>query len=857
MKRPWSTPGTWSWTLPVHRPWLVVLASLLLAGAALVLLSRLHASSVLESMFSGSNPTVQAYLDMQQSLESKDEIIIVAHDDSDSSTTTESETRLLSFALRLQDAIESSNSLLVSGSNLRYRNGYVPDIARYYEEVVVPNALHYLQPDDIDALLVQLTPDRIKAQIEQNERLVAAPGSASAIADQVLKDPLRIYEFLGQRLSDSGFRASEPWFSSDKRHLLIRITGSTPVSDMDYTRSFVNAIQEMAQRVNGDGLLLEYTGAYPIAELSERSIRSDMITSVFWTLALLFIVFLIGYRSCTEYVVAGLSIGMAILVAFGLFALLHSSLNPATAVAGAILAGLGVDYSVHVMSHVSHESANQNQEPRLGIPAALRKVAVPVAIAGTTTIIAFVAVSRSSVQALQEFSLLAAIGIACSVIAALILLPALLYLFRVVPFRLLPKRDSTTGLPRRLVRRISDAPGTTISACIVVWLFIIIAAWWMPGAGARGDQLSEMHPHPNPPLEIQKRIVELFSESDETLFVWIDSNKATDLLRSAWSVTAELERDNSKALGVVSTLSIASLLPDPSDPAYRLSRLPSFEVDRFIEEFEQALDQSIFNPDSYDQYVAFLRRLLTSSTPPDLGNLAQFPSIYRQLVGTDEEGAPIGTVVVADIGGDRPEMDELIPELDRRISQVPGATLTGISAIGQYVNEAVGSELFTLMAYALIIILAFLMIIFRSIGSVLLVLLPCLFTLPFVFGIMRLLGIEFNMINLIGVPLLIGIGIDDGIFVVSIALHGRRNAVGRDALLSRFRSVCHAMLVTTATTALAFGSLVFTSTPAIQSLGVVTAVGVLGCLASTIAVLLPILLLLHPAPEPRTTVEHS
>ncbi|MAB28643.1 MAG: hypothetical protein CMJ53_05090, partial [Planctomycetaceae bacterium] len=47
----------------------------------------------------------------------------------------------------------------------------------------------------------------------------------------------------------------------------------------------------------------------------------------------------------------------------------------------------------------------------------------------------------------------------------------------------------------------------------------------------------------------------------------------------------------------------------------------------------------------------------------------------------------------------------------------------------------------------------------------------------------------------------------------------------------------------------AFGSLVFTSTPAIQTLGIITAVGVVGCLLSTVVILLPILLLIHPAPH--------
>ena len=853
MKRTWSIPRNWSWTLAVNRPWTVVLTSVFLVVIAVTLLSRLQASPLLESMFSSSNPTVQAYLNMQRSLESKDEIIIVAHDDSNPSSSMESKRRLVSFASRLQEAIEASNSPLFSESTLRYSDAYAPDIARYYEKVVVPNALHYLSTEDIDTLLARLSPAEVKAQIERNERLIAAPGSAgSAISDQILEDPLRLYEFLSERLLDSGSRDSEPWFSSDQRHLLIRITGSKPVGDMDYTRSFVQATRDLTRQINRDGLLLEYTGAYPIAELSERSIRADTITSVVWTVVLLFGVFFIAYRSGTEYVVSAVSIGAAILVAFGFYALLHSSLNPATAVAGAILAGLGVDYSVHVMSHISHESADRGHSPRSGIPAALCKVAVPVLIAGMTTIIAFIAVSRSSVQALREFSLLAAIGIACSVVSALLLLPALMFLFRVLPFSFRSRPHSTGGFSGGLVRLVSNAPGTTLTACVVAWVFILIAAWWIPGSGNRGDQLSEMHPHPNPPLEVQKTIGELFSESDETLFVWIDSSESPDLLERSWSIASELKNDEAASLGVVSTLSIASLLPDPRSSAYELSSLSHFDVNRFIEEFEQALDNSIFNPDAYQDYIEFVRRLLTDPIPPDLADLAAFPTLYTQLVGTNSEGAPSGTVVVVEIAGDRPEMNELISRLDQQVQQVPGATLTGISAIGRYLNQAVGNELFTLMSYALVIILVFLMIIFRSVGSVLLVLLPCLFALPFVFGVMSLLGIEFNMINLIGFPLLIGIGIDDGIFVVFLALQGRRNSVDREALLTRYRSVCHAMMVTTATTALAFGSLVFTSTPAIQSLGVVTAVGVLGCLISTVAVLLPVLLLLYP-PTPSTS----
>lgn len=847
MKRPGATRSVCSWNLPVKFPWPIILASLVFAAIASGLLFRLKPSSLLESMFSSDNPTVQAYLDMQKSLDTKDELIIVADDTVAGRSATGSEERLVSFARRLKESIESSDSPLFVECDVRFSDETFPDLARYYEEVVVPNALHYLSTSEINDLLSRFNPEQVRAQISRNERLITAPGSAgAAISDQVLNDPLRLYEFFRARLSASGSEAGAPWLSPDGRRLLLRMTGSSPVGDMAYTRSFVTEVRKLAENSNEDGLQLGFTGAYSIAELSERSIRGDMITSVFSTVVLLFGVFFIAYRSSKEYVVSSISIGVAILVAFGLYSLFQAALNPATAVAGAILAGLGVDYSVHVMSHVSHESAVPGRSARQSIVSALSKVAIPVAIASMTTIIAFIAVSRSSVQALREFSFLAAIGIACSVGAALILLPALMVVLRVRPFAFRSRGSAGVGFSARLVRSISSAPGKTLFLSFSIWCAFLVLCWSFPASPLSGEQISDMHPHPNPPLELQAEIDALFNESEETMFVWIDASGSDDVLATSWEVAGRLGRDEASEYGVVSTVSLANLLPDPVSSAYEQSAVVDFDVDRFIGTFDDVIASSVFDPAAYQQYTDFLRRLLLESAPPTLEDLAKFPSIYGRLVGSNPDGSIDGTVVVVELGGDRPQMDLVIPWLDGEISLIPGATLTGFSAIGQYLNHAVGSELFSLMSYALIIILGFLLVIFRSIVSIFLVLLPCLFALPFVFATMRVLGIEFNMINVIGFPLLVGIGIDDGIFLVCLARHARRNSFDLETLLDRFRSVCHAMLVTSATTILAFGSLVFTSTPAIQSLGLVTAVGVVGCLISTLAILLPVLLLTHP-----------
>ena len=109
------------------------------------------------------------------------------------------------------------------------------------------------------------------------------------------------------------------------------------------------------------------------------------------------------------------------------------------------------------------------------------------------------------------------------------------------------------------------------------------------------------------------------------------------------------------------------------------------------------------------------------------------------------------------------------------------------------------------------------------------------------FAVMRVTGIGLNLLNLVALPLLIGLGIDDGVFMVSIARSCRREQQTRDQLLDRLASSAQAITLTTVTTALAFGSLTLTAVPAMRALGVVMAIGMVACWAVTVGLLAPLL----------------
>jgi hypothetical protein len=135
---------------------------------------------------------------------------------------------------------------------------------------------------------------------------------------------------------------------------------------------------------------------------------------------------------------------------------------------------------------------------------------------------------------------------------------------------------------------------------------------------------------------------------------------------------------------------------------------------------------------------------------------------------------------------------------------------------------------------AILVVFIILLIDFRNLKLSLLTFLPLLFSMGTLFGLMGLFGIKFDFMNIIAIPLLIGIGIDDAVHISHRYLwegKGRmRFAVG---------STGTAVLLTTLTTMIGFASFIPSVMRAMRSTGIVLT------LALALAFLYSILL--HPS----------
>jgi len=126
--------------------------------------------------------------------------------------------------------------------------------------------------------------------------------------------------------------------------------------------------------------------------------------------------------------------------------------------------------------------------------------------------------------------------------------------------------------------------------------------------------------------------------------------------------------------------------------------------------------------------------------------------------------------------------------------------------------------------------------IFVSLGYSILAAIPLMFSLAWMLGIVYLMGIKFNYLNFIALPVIIGIGVDDGVHFVH-----RYIKEGKGSLKIVSASVGKAILLTTITTGIGFGTMISSPFPGLSSFGVATTIGIVSCFFATILIIPAIL----------------
>ena len=677
--------------------------------------------------------------------------------------------------------------------------------------------------------------------------------------------------------------------SQDKDVLLIFAQPTFTLSEIDRVVAAEDAIDALIHQVAGHypGLEAGTTGTMALARDEMVAFEDDAFLTSLVAFVLIIGLFVLSFRMWVAPLMAGITLIVGIIWTGAFAALVIGSLNIMTSMFSVILLGLGVDFSIHVISGYT-----ENRAAGLSIGDSLqhmlRKSGSGIIIGAITTACAFLTLTVSETAGMREFGLVAGAGVLLCMLAALLVLPALL-----------SWRDQFLAARSRKPSHAPPVAFTFLSA-----LALAISRRSIPvlvaGTAATAFLLHaalqitfdynylNMEPVGLTSVALQDRMEEEFDVTPDFALV------TTSSVEEARGLAAQAK--DLKMVGMVT--SISDYIPSPAEQEKRRPLIQAIRRD-----LEQNRTMVPFADSDLDPMVDELYRLedniVELAQLAFLGGQDKVDAKSRQLTGdleAEDRHSLVANLVEA-LGSDRPRAGRRLDSFQQHFEPTFRRLALGMAStapihlddlptdivdrfanhdrtsflVAVYPREGVWKNLeflerftrrmqdlderttgFVSIFYILIGIIAadgklaagltllvvFLLLWadFRNLRFVLLAMLPLVVGAIWMVGIMHLCGLQLTLLNVIGVPLILGIGVDDGVHL----LH-RYRLEGPGHVDTVFLSTGKAVLLTSLTTMLAFGSLKFATYRGLGSMGMALFIGVGACFLTSV-LLLPALL---------------
>ena len=162
----------------------------------------------------------------------------------------------------------------------------------------------------------------------------------------------------------------------------------------------------------------------------------------------------------------------------------------------------------------------------------------------------------------------------------------------------------------------------------------------------------------------------------------------------------------------------------------------------------------------------------------------------------------------------------------------PNRIFVGETSVYAAMYQMIDSESPVILAMALLLIMALVFWQVRSVGQTMFTLLPLLVGFWWMIAAMGAMDIKFTLFNVPILPAILGIGVDNGVFLTA----GIRGGRGRDdGLAIAVDETGRAILAATATTAIGFATFIVADSGGLRGIGAVAVLGI--CLTASAAVL--------------------
>ncbi len=729
----------------------------------------------------------------------------------------------------------------------------LPDPIAVIDEVL-PNAMLLLTPAEVQRVGERLTDEAIRESVTRSRTLLQTPQS-TAIKQLIQYDPFNILPIFLDRFRSTGggfeFDSSSGMYAStDGSTILLLTKPERAAQDIPFAREMMEASWQIERR-SLDAFEREYpelpvpeivyTGGYAIAYDDAELIKSDVITNILFSFFGVLFLFWYAFRRVAAIGYAGIPMALGIALTFGVAALTLGSLSSASAGFAALLAGLGIDF-ITVLYERYVEERNNDHSVAEALQKMIRSTMPGVVIAATTTAATFYGFLATDFRGMTQLGFLTGTGILLFLLCVAFVLPSLI----------IETERNTTKVPRlhlhtfgsdRLMQACMRRPRTTLS----IWAIFLVLAAISATNLTFSDNVANLRAKGNRGVLVQEYLTEKFGQSFDFMMLVAGGDTVDQALQRTEAVHDDLDQ-LVKEGQIGAYQSISTFVPSSSQQNEVIALLEDgrrdrFDPDRIESTLNEALDREGFRTGAYDSYMEKFRQALTPAAPVTLD---QIDNEYVRRLGErflqqTEEGSWMSVMYLYPSNGvwGRNVPDDLMA----LGHSSPHLTLTGVNLVSAVLRTIVRNDAIrsTILGFALVLLL--LSIGFRSIRRALLIFVPFLAGCVGMLGLMSLLGLSFNFMNVFVGLMLVGVGTDYGIYMIQRYLENPYE------FTIHAPDTGKAVVMAAMTSIVGYGSFALSHYPGLKSIGYASTFGI-GLSGLAAITLLPAFLVLQRKPDP-------
>ncbi|MDY0222221.1 MAG: MMPL family transporter [Desulfobacterium sp.] len=721
---------------------------------------------------------------------------------------------------RAGDAFYAAVKDLACFSDILYR--FSPKGVMALMDLVGENRYQLLDKSDLNGLDARLTPGAIDARVLEIKRQLLSPSGAFSTRG-VTRDPFGLDALILKRLA--AFKAEMPGartgesriISKDGTSLLMVASPAFPAVETMKSRAMFDQLNRERTRLIQEfdhKIEIGFSGVHPATLDNSTTIQSDVKRAILVLAAGILVMGSLFFGRFYHVLLIFVPTMVSLTFASALAALFTQKVSAIALGCGALLVGITVDFGLHILLHADTLGTDH-------IRKIIRDLKKPITMGAATTMAAFGSLMLSSLPGQRQMGLFAVTGI---FVAALFSFVFLRYFIVIVPWRPTPPRLSPVGFSNGLM---------AFRKKHMILLWVLVLALLAAGLGGltrftfEGDAAAMNHLTPDVKRDMDN-FLETWGQATPTIFMvkGRDVDHALELNDELLRVLKGMEAENI----IAGTASLGEIFPSRAEEELRFQAVKSFFTPQRTAALKTSLEQASvrhgFALDAFSPFVDELESLAATSPQPmsleDFKPTVIYPLIKGKLIklksgNSNQEGhspdlangkkqdraAVLTTARIMD--------RDRIPEITARIkSAVPGTLIVDKPYFVERTTILVAGEFKRFFLWAAFSMILVLLLFQRRLKLVAVTITPVCLSSVVTAGLLGLLGIPMNLISIVFIIFVFGVGVDFSIFMV----HHELNTPKDDRQITPAGVILCAM-----TTIAAFISLCFARHNALFSIG--------------------------------------